>query len=72
MTTLAKLTTPTSLTLLTARLRARLADDEGASTAEYAIVVMASVALAAVLVAVAQSGAVQSAIEDLMISAFNY
>ena len=54
------------------RWRERLATEEGASTAEYAIVVMASVALAAVLVMVAQSDAVKSAIENLMIDAFSY
>ncbi|MGO3827752.1 MAG: DUF4244 domain-containing protein [Microbacterium gubbeenense] len=35
-------------------------DEEGASTAEYAIVTMAAVAIAGVLVAVMRSGSVQS------------
>ncbi|MDJ1372371.1 DUF4244 domain-containing protein [Gulosibacter molinativorax] len=45
-------------------------DDEGAETAEYAIVIMAAVALAGVLVVVVQSGAVSSIIEDLVVGAF--
>lgn len=47
-----------------------LHDDEGAATAEYAIVIMAAVALAGVLVAVVQSDAVRQIIEDLVINAF--
>ncbi len=45
-------------------------DEEGAETAEYAIVIMAAVALAGVLVMVVQSDAVSSIIEDLVVSAF--
>ncbi|MFD2757827.1 DUF4244 domain-containing protein [Gulosibacter faecalis] len=47
-----------------------LRDEEGAATAEYAIVIMAAVALAGVLVAVVQSDAVRQIIEDLVINAF--
>ncbi len=47
-----------------------LHDDRGAATAEYAIVIMAAVALAGVLVAVVQSDAVRQIIEDLVINAF--
>lgn len=45
-------------------------EEEGAETAEYAIVIMAAVALAGVLVMVVQSDAVSSIIEDLVVSAF--
>ena len=41
-------------------------DEEGASTAEYAIVTMAAVAIAGVLVAVMRSGAVRSLIEGIV------
>ncbi|WP_084502321.1 DUF4244 domain-containing protein [Microbacterium indicum] len=41
-------------------------DDEGASTAEYAIVTMAAVAIAGVLVAVMRSGAVQSLLQGIV------
>lgn len=51
-------------------LRRIFADDEGAATAEYAIVIMAAVALAGVLVAVVQSDGVRQIIENLVISAF--
>lgn len=47
-----------------------LRDEQGAATAEYAIVIMAAVALAGVLVAVVQSDAVRQIIEDLVIGAF--
>lgn len=46
-------------------------DEEGAETAEYAIVIMAAVALAGVLVMVVQSDAVSSIIEDLVVGAFS-
>ncbi|KAB1645306.1 DUF4244 domain-containing protein [Gulosibacter chungangensis] len=45
-------------------------EEDGAETAEYAIVIMAAVALAGVLVMVVQSDAVASIIEDLVVSAF--
>lgn len=41
-------------------------DERGASTAEYAIVTMAAVAVAGVLVAVMRSGTVRSLIEGLV------
>ena len=44
-------------------------DEAGASTAEYAIVTLAAVALAGVLVAVMRSGAVQSLLQGLIESA---
>ncbi|RRJ85783.1 DUF4244 domain-containing protein [Gulosibacter macacae] len=56
---------------LSASLLCRLRnEDEGAATAEYAIVIMAAVALGSVLLLVMQSGAVQSIIEDLVVGAF--
>ena len=56
--------------LLGEALRRRLRADDGAATAEYAIVIMAGVALATVLLLVVQSGAVQGIIEDLVVNAF--
>lgn len=47
-----------------------LTSDEGAATAEYAIVIMAAVALAGVLVTIMRSGEVQSMLLDLVQSAF--
>jgi Flp pilus assembly pilin Flp len=44
-------------------------DETGASTAEYAIVTLAAVAIAGVLVAVMRSGAVQSLLQTLIESA---
>lgn len=41
-------------------------DEEGASTAEYAIVTMAAVAIAGVLVAVMRSGGVQSLLQGIV------
>ena len=56
------------------RLRLRLQrlqyEEDGAATAEYAIVITAAVALASVLVLVAQSEPVKQIIEDLLIGAF--
>lgn len=46
-------------------------DDRGAETAEYAIVIMAAVALAGVLVAVVQSDGIRQVIENLVTDAFN-
>lgn len=48
-----------------------LRDERGAATAEYAIVIMAAVALAGVLVAVVQSEGVRNIIENLVLSAFS-
>ncbi|GAB3275635.1 DUF4244 domain-containing protein [Microbacterium sp. MEC084] len=43
-----------------------LADDTGASTAEYAIVTMAAVAFAGVLVVIMRSGEVREILTDLV------
>lgn len=51
---------------LGARLRRRLDDDRGSATAEYAVVILAAVALAGVLVAVMRSGEVQSILTELV------
>ena len=53
-----------------ATIRRVIDDDEGAATAEYAIVIMAGVALAGVLVAIMKSGDVQSLLLDLVQRAF--
>lgn len=47
-----------------------LASEDGAATAEYAIVIMAAVALAGVLVTIMRSGEVQSMLLDLVQRAF--
>lgn len=47
-----------------------LNNDRGAATAEYAIVIMAAVALAGVLVAIMRSGEVQAMLLDLVQRAF--
>lgn len=47
-------------------LRSRLWADDGAVTAEYAIVIMAAVSFAGVLVAVLRSGRVQSVLTELV------
>lgn len=47
-----------------------LDSEEGAATAEYAIVIMAAVALAGVLVAIMRSGEVQAMLLDLVQRAF--
>lgn len=46
--------------------RAALSDDRGAVTAEYALVIMAGVAFAAVLVAIMRSGEVRQMLVDLV------
>lgn len=43
-----------------------LRDDEGAATAEYAIVIMAAVSFAGVLVTILRSGAIQSVLTELV------
>jgi Flp pilus assembly pilin Flp len=62
--------TPRSRTGTDARLRrslaARLRDDRGSATAEYAVVILAAVAFAGVLVAVMRSGEVQSILTELV------
>ena len=50
----------------TPRRLARLRDDRGSATAEYAVVILAAVAFAGVLVAVMRSGEVQSMLTDLV------
>lgn len=50
---------------------AKLQEERGASTAEYAIVIMAAVALAGVLVAIMRSPEVQGMLLDLVERAFN-
>jgi Flp pilus assembly pilin Flp len=49
----------------------RLADDRGAATAEYVIVIMAAVGFAGLLVVVLQSGEVQAVLTDLVRSALS-
>ena len=51
---------------LPARLRARLHDDEGAATAEYAVVIMAAVGFAGLLVVILSGGEVQQILTDLV------
>ena len=53
-----------------ARIRRALSRDDGAATAEYALVIMAGVALAGVLLLVVQSDAVHQIIESLVLEAF--
>ncbi|TPX02643.1 DUF4244 domain-containing protein [Schumannella luteola] len=47
-------------------IRARLADDGGAATAEYAITIMAAVGFAGLLVVILKSGEVQKILTDLV------
>jgi hypothetical protein len=49
-----------------ARVAGWLADDAGAATAEYAIVIMAAVSFAGLLVVIMRSGAVQATLTDLI------
>ena len=53
------------------RLRTRLADDTGASTAEYAITVLAACGFAALLVVILKSDAVRSALTGIITSALS-
>lgn len=48
---------------------ATIAEDTGAITAEYAVVIMAAVAFAGLLVAIMQSGEVRAMLVDLVQSA---
>jgi len=50
----------------TSGLAARLRDDRGSATAEYAVVILAAVAFAGVLVAVMRSGEVQAILTELV------
>jgi len=63
---LARLRDARPLTRLRARLGARLRDDTGAATAEYAIVIMAAVGFAGLLVVILRSGEVQQILTDLV------
>jgi len=47
-------------------LRRRLRDDDGAATAEYAVVIMAAVSFAGVLVAILRSGQIQAVLTELV------
>jgi Flp pilus assembly pilin Flp len=53
-------------------LRRRLRGDEGAATAEYAIVIMAAVAFAGLLVVIMQSGEVREILTNLVRDALSY
>lgn len=55
--------------LLRSRIRhtaARLAQDDGAATAEYAVTIMAAVGFAGLLVVILKSGEVQGILSDLV------
>lgn len=64
-----RLRTPRRSVTLTQRLTP-LSMDRGASTAEYAVVILAAVALAGVLVAIMRSPEVQSILLDMVRRAF--
>lgn len=55
---------------LRGRVSRAVSDEAGAATAEYAIVIMAAVALAGVLVAIMRSGEIRAMLLDLVQSAF--
>jgi hypothetical protein len=57
---------PTTPHTTAPRVGGLLADDAGASTAEYAIVTMAAVAFAGVLVVIMRSGEVREILTDLV------
>lgn len=67
------MTTPTTppLTRVRRGLR-RLAEEDGAATAEYAITTMAAVAFAGVLVAIMRSGEVRGILTDLVRRALSF
>jgi hypothetical protein len=54
------------------RLVARVTDDAGAATAEYAITIMAAVGFAGLLVVIMKSGAVRDMLSELVRNALNY
>lgn len=54
------------------RLRELLRREEGAATAEYAIVIMAAVGFAGLLVVIMRSGEVQQILTDLVRSALSF
>lgn len=69
------LTRPTSTRNRDALIRRgleRLADDEGAATAEYAITTMAAVAFAGLLVAIMRSDEVRGILTDLVRRALTF
>lgn len=53
-------------------LRARMREETGAATAEYAIVIMAAVGFAGLLVVIMRSGEVQQILTDLVRSALSF
>jgi len=53
------------------RAQARLLEERGAATAEYAIVIMAAVGFAGLLVVILRSGEVQAILTDLVQRALN-
>ena len=53
------------------RLLNELSDDRGAVTAEYAVIILAAVALAGVLVAIVRSDEVRGMLVDLVQNALN-
>lgn len=53
------------------RLLTELSDDRGAVTAEYAVIILAAVALAGVLVAIVRSDEVRGMLVDLVQNALN-
>lgn len=53
------------------RCRARVAGDEGAATAEYAITIMAAVGFAGLLVVILKSGEVQAILTGLVRTALS-
>lgn len=55
-----------------ARLRARLANDRGAATAEYAIATMAAVAFAGLLVVIMQSDEVRTILTEMVRNALTF
>jgi len=54
------------------KLVARVTDDAGAATAEYAITIMAAVGFAGLLVVIMKSGAVRDMLSELVRNALNY
>lgn len=59
------------MTRLMTPMRARLAPDRGAATAEYAITIMAAVGFAGLLVVILRSGEVQAMLTGLVQDALN-
>jgi len=57
--------------MLLQRIRRRLRDDAGTSTAEYAVLIMVAVAFAGVMMKVLTSSTVYSELSNLVTSALN-